>query len=56
LSWRGGSPADAGSVTYSWATSVPDRCPVLVTVAVTWTSWVPLATGVTRRPLYRNEV
>src|ERR1700760_3895028 len=53
LSCRGGSPADAGSVTYSCATSVPDRWPVLVTTAETRTSWVPLATGVTRRPLYR---
>ena len=51
LSCRGGSPAAAGSVRYSWATSAPDRLPVLVTVADTCTSWVPLTTGLTRRLL-----
>ena len=51
LSWRGGSPAAGGSVRYSWATSAPDRFPTLVTVAETWTSWVPFTTGLTRRLL-----
>ena len=34
-SWSGGWPEADGSVTYSWATSAPEREPVLVTVAVT---------------------
>ena len=56
FSCRGGSPAEAGQVTYSWATSVPERRPVLVTVALTWTSCVPGTLRVTRSPLYLNEV
>jgi hypothetical protein len=51
LSWRRGSPDAAGSVTYSWATSAPDRRPTLVTVADTCTSCVPFTTGLTRRLL-----
>ncbi len=44
LSWRGGSPAAAGSPRYSWATSDPATWPELVTVAdtVTWLSDCPL--------------
>jgi len=38
LSWRGGSPATAGSPRYSWATSEPATWPVLVTLADTVTS------------------
>ena len=37
LSWRGGSPATAGSFRYSWATSEPATRPALVTVADTVT-------------------
>jgi len=37
LSWRGGSPAAAGSFRYSWATSEPATWPVLVTLADTVT-------------------
>ena len=56
FSCRGGSPAEAGRVTYSWATSAPDRRPVLVTVALTWTSCVPWTARVTCSPLNGNEV
>src|ERR1700683_413759 len=56
-SWRAGSPAAAGSPRYSWATSLPARRPVLVTVADTRTSWVPSVTArLTRRPLNANRV
>ena len=54
---RGGSPVDDGSPTYSWATSLPARCPVLVTVAETRTSCVPVTDARSMcRPLNANVV
>jgi hypothetical protein len=54
LSWCGGSPAEAGSPTYSWATSVPALVPVLVTVAFT-VAWFP-DIAPTCRPLNEKVV
>src|SRR5258708_2697784 len=54
-SWSGGWPEADGSVTYSWATSAPEREPVLVTVAVTVAA-PPAVSGPTLRLLNENVV
>src|SRR5258708_6491193 len=54
-SWSGGGPEADGSVTYSWATSAPEREPVLVTVAVTVAA-PPAVSGPTLRLLNENVV
>ena len=56
LSCRGGSPAVAGSVTYTCAISVPARVPMFVTSTPTLTNPPGTSTGVTVRCRNANVV